>query len=113
MPSHTVGPLVPQLAILQELEDIISKETYHVLPIMESRQGFTNLTANVQRISQVGAGCGRRSGAGVALRLCWSRSCVVLDRARRGGLVPELPPGAAGGAGCGRRIGGRAAEAAS
>ncbi|XP_052132514.1 myosin-7B-like [Frankliniella occidentalis] len=54
-----------QMAALQELEDIIRKETYHVVPIMESRQGFTNLTATVQRIGQAGREA-----------VDWARSCL-------------------------------------
>ncbi|KAK3912308.1 Cilia- and flagella-associated protein 58 [Frankliniella fusca] len=53
------------MAALQELEDIIRKETYHVVPIMESRQGFTNLTATVQRIGQAGRDA-----------VDWARACL-------------------------------------
>ncbi|KAE8736836.1 hypothetical protein FOCC_FOCC017708 [Frankliniella occidentalis] len=63
------------MAALQELEDIIRKETYHVVPIMESRQGFTNLTATVQRIGQVAAVVVVSPMAGREA-VDWARSCL-------------------------------------
>lgn len=82
---------VRQLAELQELESIIQKETYHVLPIMESRQGFTNLAANVQRISQVSfasfgtctANRSRRSSG--PDRVFASRATLLIHRVTSGG----------------------------